>query len=261
MTVSAAHVVRTERNGVLTVRLNRPEKRNAISREITDALWEAARDLAEREDLGALIIAADGPYFTAGIDLGAVPADRSGGDLESDQDYRRAYRRHHLLYDEFESIEKPIILAAQGICLGAGVEMACSCDFRLATTGAAFELPEIKLAVLAGSGGTSRLTRLVGPHWAKWMAMAGQRVDAEQALAMGLVHRVMEPSGFAAEVQTFAEELAGLHREALGLAKLVIDLAVDLDRTGQRHVDRIANSALDGHKEFLRRTARFRSPE
>ncbi|WP_206025587.1 enoyl-CoA hydratase/isomerase family protein [Rhodococcus sp. 14C212] len=257
--MSTAHTTRTERNGVLTVRLNRPEKRNAISPDITDALWQAARDLAERDDLAVLVIAADGPYFTAGIDLGAVPADRSSGALASDQDYRRAYRRHHLLYDEFETIEKPIVLAAQGICLGAGLEMACSCDFRLASTEAAFELPEIKLAVLAGSGGTSRLTRLVGPHWAKWIAMAGQRVDAEQALTMGLVHKVVEPALFQETVQSFAEELAGLPREALGLAKLVVDLAVDLDRTGQRHVDRIANSALDGHEEFLQRTARFRS--
>lgn len=257
----AAHAVLSVANGVMTVRINRPDTYNAISPQVTAALWAAVEQTAEREDVGALVIASSGRYFTSGIDLGAVPADRSQGGLSSDQDYRRAYRRHHLLYDEMEALEKPVVIAIQGICLGAGVEMAVSCDFRLASKASQFELPEINLAVLPGSGGTSRLTRLVGPHWAKWMVMAGRRVDAQRALMMGLVHEVYSVETFDVEVQRFAEDLAAKHREAVGLAKLVIDMAADLDRTNQRHLERIANASLDGKEEFLRLTARFREPK
>ena len=107
----------------------------------------------------------------------AIPRPRSGR--------RRKYRqRHHVLHDEMESIEKPIILAAQGPCLGLGLEMAASCDFRFCTPQAHFGLPEVgRLGVIAGSGGISRVTRLVGPHWSKWISMAGKNVDADTASA------------------------------------------------------------------------------
>jgi enoyl-CoA hydratase len=152
---------------------------------MTEALWQATRALRDRDDLRVLVIRAEGEYFTAGIDLGAVPGEVGGARPESDIRYRRLYRDHHLLYDEMEAVEKPVILAAQGPCLGAGVEMAVSCDFRFAAQSARFQLPEIGLGVIPGSGGTGRLTRLLGPHWAKWMAMAGRSLTAEQALAVG----------------------------------------------------------------------------
>ena len=118
------------------------------------------------------------------------------------------------------------MLAAQGSCLGVGIELAASCDFRLAAEGVKFALPEISnLGVLPASGGISRLTRIVGPAWAKWIAMACQPVDAQQALAMGLVQAVYPAAGFAARARAFCDQLASFPREALGLAKLAIDAA------------------------------------
>jgi enoyl-CoA hydratase len=196
------------------VTIDRPAKLNAISPEVTATLWEATRALGDREDLRVMVITSVGRYFTAGIDLAHIPGDRRGGQIPSDVAYRRQYREHHLLYDEFEAIEKPIVLAAQGPCLGAGVEMAASCDFRLAAESAYFELPEIRLGVLAGSGGTSRVTRLVGPHWGKWMAMAGQRVGSEQAKSIGFVHDVYPDGAFATHVEEFARQLVAIPGEA-----------------------------------------------
>jgi len=245
-------------DGVITVTIDRQAKRNAISPAITAALWDAVTRLADDDDLRVMLIAAEGPYFTAGIDLAHVPHSRADGAFPSDRAYRREYRKHHLLYDELETVEKPIVMAVQGTCLGAGVEMAASCDFRLASADATFRLPEIDLAVIPGSGGIGRLTRLVGPHWAKWMAMAGQGVDAPLALTMGFVHQVSPAERFQADVNAFVRRLAGLPEEASAAAKLVIDMAADMDRTNQRHLERIVNSALDGAPEFLRRTARFR---
>jgi enoyl-CoA hydratase len=246
-----------EADGVITVTFDRQDKLNAISPQMTALLWEGIRALGDRDDLRALVITGVGRYFTAGIDLRHPAADRRDGNLASDVAYRRTYRRHHLLYDEFEAVEKPVILAAQGGCLGAGVEMAASCDFRFAARSAHFQLPEIGLGVIAGSGGTSRLTRIVGPHWAKWMAMAGEPIGADQALAIGFVHQVFPDETFAAEVAGFARKLAGLPEEALGTAKLVVDAAADVDRTTQRNIDRLANTSLAGRPGFADRTARF----
>ena len=247
----------TERDGVISIVIDRPEKLNAISPQITTAFWEAATALAERPDLRVMVITGRGRFFTAGIDLNHPAADRRGGKLASDIAYRRQYRRHHLLYDEFEAIDKPIILAAQGPCLGAGVEMAASCDFRFASVSAYFELPEVRLGVIAGSGGTSRLTRLVGPHWGKWMAMAGQRVGAEQAKDIGFVHEVFPDEDFHESVASFARSLVAIPVEALGTAKLVSDIARDTDRTTQRHVDRLANAPRAASQEFFSNTQRF----
>jgi enoyl-CoA hydratase/carnithine racemase len=246
-----------ERDGIITVVIDRQEKRNAISPSITAAFWEAANALADREDLRVMVITGRGKFFTAGIDLNHPAADRRDGKLASDIAYRRQYRRHHLLYDEFETIEKPIILAAQGPCLGAGVEMAASCDFRFASASTYFQLPEVRLGVIAGSGGTSRVTRLVGPHWGKWMAMAGQRVDAEQAKAIGFVHDVFPDEKFQESVDSFARSLVEIPMEALGAAKLVADIARDTDRTTQRHVDRIANGPRAASAEFSSNTKPF----
>ena len=163
----------------------------------------------------------------------------------------------HELYDEIESIEKPVVLAAQGPCWGAGVELACSVDFRLASTVARFALPEVRMGAVAGSGGASRLTRLIGPHWAKWVAMAGQEVDAAQALAIGLVHEVIDAAAFDERVRAFCAELAGLPAEAVGLSKLVIDAAVDTDRTTARHLDRIAVTTLYSSDQVAEHRARF----
>src|SRR5690606_14453383 len=131
--------------------------------------------------------------------------------------YRRGYRRHHLLYDEMETIEKPIVLAAQATILGAGVEMAMSCDFRFCTPQTEWGVPEIQIGVIAGSGGSSRLTRLVGPHWGKWMAMAGMRVGGEQAKTIGLVHDVYPAETLMEDVYRFCDKLISLPQEAVGL--------------------------------------------
>jgi enoyl-CoA hydratase/carnithine racemase len=229
---------------------------------MTAALWEAATALADRDDLRCLVITGTGRYFTSGIDLanpvGTRPGDPATEHTHPGWNFRRNYRSHHLLYDEFEAIEKPIILAAQGNCLGAGVEMAVSCDFRFCTPDTEFGVPEVHIGVLAGSGGTSRLTRLVGPSWGKWMAMAGKRVSAAQALQIGLVQAVFETDSFLPQVYDFCRELITIPSEVLGVSKIAVDIYTDVqDRTVQRHVDRLIVTGLMNSPEFKARTERF----
>lgn len=248
-------------DGILTVMFQRPAKLNAISHEMTALLWEAVTMLEDRDDLRVMVIAAQGKYFTAGQDLSSAGGNRPGNPetehLHPGWNFRRNYRSHHLLYDEFEAVEKPIVMAIQGICLGAGVEMAGSVDFRFCTPNAEFALPEVNLGAIAGSGGTSRITRLLGPHWAKWIAMAGMRVPAEKAYHMGLIHEIYPEDGFLDHVYAFCRHLISLPAEALGLAKLAVDMYTDInDRGVARHIDRLAVYSTIG--EWNARTAKFK---
>lgn len=246
---------RTDADGIITLTFTRDHKLNAVSDEMLDVMRVAVADLGDQESIRALVITAEGRYFTAGKDIGQM-----GEHSPSGVALRRNYRRLHELFDELERLEKPIILAAQGPCLGVGVEMSASCDFRFASERAIFGLPEIpNLAVLPGSGGVSRLTRIVGPHWARWLAMAGENITAEHALNIGLVHQVLPDEGFHDAVQAWVRKLISNSAEALGLAKIAIDAAVDSDRRTARHIDRMANTQLLQSREHLEKIEAFRN--
>ena len=232
----------TEREGILQVTLNRPEKLNAISDAMLDGLRAAVTRFAQERALRVMLIRASGRYFTAGMEVSNDLSPEVGA---STLDGRHWYRtKFHQLFDELESIEKPVVVAHQGVCLGGGLELSLSCDFRLAAQSARYGLPEIEIGALPGSGGISRLTRIVGPHWTRWLAMAGEQVSAEQALHIGFVHAVWPDAEFDAKVDAFCQKLAQRPYELLGLAKLSIELATDLDRAQARNVERIANSIL-----------------
>jgi enoyl-CoA hydratase len=111
------------------------------------------------------------------------------------------------------------------------LELSLSCDFRLAAKAARYCLPEIDIGALPGSGGVSRLTRIAGPHWARWLVMAGEQVTSDQALQMGFIHAVYADENFDSQVQAFCAKLAKQPYEVLGRAQA-------------RNVERIANSML-----------------
>ncbi len=249
-------VIRTDCDGVIVVALNRPEKRNAMTIAMRDTIFRAVDDLRDNDDLRVMLIRAEGPFFTAGIDIrehhALFPATRGM------QEFRRDYRRNiHRFLDEMEAVEKPIVMAINGPCLGLGVEMAGAVDFRLASSDARFALPEVDMGIIAGSGGTSRIVRLCGVGWAKWLGMAGEHIDAPTALAAGLVQAVWAPDEFDDKAMDFCRRLAGKPIDAVGMAKLAIDLCRDLDRSGGRTLERIANTPLilEGNKRIAGREA------
>lgn len=253
---------REEDGGVLTLTFTRDEKLNSVNDHMLDGIAEAVRDLGDRDDLRVLVLTGEGRYFTSGLDINSLRGDvgRGTDGTVRGSNMRRQYRAyaHHDLWDEMEQVEKPVVLAAQAHCFGVGVEMGVSCDFRLAAEDATFALPEVpNLAVIPGSGGISRLTRLVGPHWARWLAMAGERVTAQQALTMGLVHAVYPPTEFAASVRSFADRLAGLPREAMGMAKLAIDVASEVDRRTARDFDRVTQTLLFQSPDYQAKVEAF----
>lgn len=236
-------ILREERDGILVLTLDRPAKRNALTIAMRQVIFAAVDDLRDRDDLRVLLLRANGPVFTAGIDI--VEHAERFPHTRAMQAFRRDYRRNiHRFLDEMEMVEKPVVMAIGGPCLGLGLEMAGAVDFRLASTEARFGLPEVELGMIAGSGGTSRIVRLCGVGWAKWLGMAGETMDAPTGLAAGLVQAVWEPHEFDDKVWDFCRRLAGKDGDAVGVAKLAIDLCRDLDRQGGRTVERIANTPL-----------------
>jgi enoyl-CoA hydratase len=232
----------SEHDGVLEVTFNRPQKYNAISDDMLDGLRGAIELFETRRDLRVMLLRAVGKYFSSGVEVSpSISPDEGTSTLDGRRWYRKKF---HQLFDEFESVEKPVVAAHQGPCLGGGLELSLSCDFRLAARSARYGLPEIDIGALPGSGGISRLTRVAGPHWTRWLVMAGEQVSADQALQMGFVHAVYADDEFESGVQTFCAKLVRQPYEVLGLAKLSIELAVDLDRAQARNVERISNSLL-----------------
>ena len=162
------------------------------------------------------------------------------------------------MWDELEAIEKPVVVAHHAPCVGGGLEMSLSCDFRLAAKSARYSFPEGVFGVLPASGGVSRLTRIVGTHWTRYMIMAQKQIDAEQALRMGLVHEVFADESFDEEVMRFCRDLAAHRAEVTGAAKLAIELARDLQAAQARSLERLVNSALMQGEEYREGVAAIR---
>ncbi|MCY4036693.1 MAG: enoyl-CoA hydratase/isomerase family protein [bacterium] len=247
--MSEPTVLRQDRDGIATVILNRPEKLNAATVEMIEALCAALEDLRDRDDLRVLVVRARGRYFCAGLDIYQNPQPDFDG---SSRAARRWYRGNAQPRQNFrwaaelaETIEKPTILAAHAPCLGGALEFALGCDFRLAAESASFGLPEVtSVGVLPGSGGVSRLSRLVGPAWARWLVLAEQSVSSERALTMGLVHDVYPDDEFDERVDAFARHMAERPPEAFAVGKLAIELCADLGLSDSRGIEVLANGQL-----------------
>ena len=253
---------RDDADAIITVTFTREAKRNAVTPSMWDVLREAVRDLGDDDAQRVLVITAEGSYLTSGFDFAYLrPNVGEGTDgVVRGSTMRRQYRSeaYHDLFDEMESIEKPIILAAQGHCMGVGVEMGASCDFRFASANATFALPEVaNIATLPGSGGISRLTRVIGPHWTKWMVMGCETIDADEAKRIGLVHDVFPLETFQDKVRDYALKLCSMPREAMGLAKVTIDAANTIDRRSARELDRMAQTTLFMSSEYKDRVNAF----
>jgi enoyl-CoA hydratase/carnithine racemase len=241
----APHMLVEEADGILVATLNRPEKLNALSRETLSILEQAVVRLRDAPELKVMLIRATGRYFSAGADLreNAVTAPPTTGTAIREM-HRLELNGMRRIYDEMEAIEKPIVVAHQGTCVGGGLEMSLSCDFRLAAASARYSFPEGKMGVLPATNGISRLVRLVGAHWARYFVMANLQADAQKALIMGLVHEVFPDEGFDDSVMAFCRHLASNNPAQMGAAKVAIEIARELSPTQAASVERLANSAL-----------------
>lgn len=198
-TITSYRFILVERRGAVTVlTVNRPEKLNAIDRATLEEIADAVRSFTADDAQGALILTGSGPKaFIAGADIGELqPLGPSAAEDIS--------RFGQSVADLFEQCPKPTIAAVNGFAFGGGCELALGCHIRLASDNAVLGLPEVGLGIIPGYGGTVRLPRLVGQGRALELVLTGRKVKADEAVAIGLVNRVVPQ----AELMPEAEKLA-----------------------------------------------------
>ena len=253
------HILIGEEGPILIATFNRPDKLNAMSRALMTGLREAVERFRDTPEYKLMLIRAKGRYFSSGADLkdrGEDPSFPPATGSALREFHRRLPSGMRQLWDEIEHIEKPFVVAHQGTCVGGSLEMSLSCDFRLAAASASYAFPESQFGVLPATNGVSRLTRLVGPHWARLFIMANMPVTAQEALNMGLVHKIYPDETFQEDVMAFCRHVAAQNGEVMGAAKIAIELAHDLAVDQAAAVERMANATLmmmPSYQEGLRK--------
>lgn len=210
---------------VAFITLNRPDQRNAINQEMANALMESLRRSREDADIRAVVLTGAGGTFSAGADLkerasagGARRLDNSPATvIGADPGERWSTMK----------FEKPLIAAIDGYCLAGGMELALACDIRLCTPAAQFGLPEITHGFFPGGGGPQRLARSIPQSMAMELVLTGDRIDAETALRVGIVSRVVPPESLTATAMEIATRIARHAPLAVRAAKEVTLAAMD----------------------------------
>lgn len=238
------------------ITINRPEKHNAISLGTLDDLLNAV-DLAAYDDTVRVIAitGAGGKAFAAGSDLSEVV----------DRDFKKALEPIvQGLADKLERTPKPTIAAIDGICMGGGLEVALGCDLRVATPQSRFATPEGKLGIIPGGGATARLPRIVGRGWGMEMMLMGEPIDADRALQIGLVTRLVDSENLISQVQAMAEHLASFAPFVPRTMKAMVHFGMEASLAGALMFEKYAQGALvqtedkaEGISAFLEK----RSPE
>jgi enoyl-CoA hydratase len=211
---------------VATIKLNRPEIRNAVNVELIEGLRGAAEQVLSEPEIRAVIITgAGGRAFCAGLDLKAA---MSGEDILATRAARSEFEALQMggqIYAKFGTLPVPVIAAVNGYCLGVGMELALACDIRLASETAVFSLPEVHMGTIPDFGGTQRLTKIVGAGKAKELIFTGRRIDAAEALRIGLVEHVYPLDKLMEEAGKLAQEIASIAPPLIQGAKRAINVA------------------------------------
>jgi enoyl-CoA hydratase len=206
----APHVVR--------VRLNRPDKRNALSVALRTELLATLQALADDADVRALVLAGGDKVFAAGADLAEI---ETAGAVDM------VLRATHKLWAAFGRLGKPMIASVRGAAFGGGLELAMRADLIVAGDRARFGLPEIRVGLIPGGGGTQRLVRLVGRHRALGLLLTGDAIDAGEAHRLGLVHQVVADADCDAAAVALAVRIAAMPPLAVQQIREVVALGED----------------------------------
>lgn len=210
------------KDGIVLITVNRPQALNALNPQVLDELHKAFEQFEADENADVAILTGEGRAFVAGADIVAMSTMST---LEG----RNLGIKGHKLMNYMENIEKPIIAAVNGFALGGGCELAMACDIRVASSKAKFGQPEVGLGIIPGFGGTQRLPRLVGRGMAKYLIFTADTIDADEALRIGLVEKVVEPDALMDEVCGIAKKISAKAQLAIGLAKSAINDGYNLD--------------------------------
>jgi enoyl-CoA hydratase/carnithine racemase len=216
-----------ERDGIVTLTLNRPDSANALSLALLSEFHEVLSNLRFRSDVRVVILTGAGTKaFCAGADL----KERRG--MDEDQ-VRKTVSQIRGVVEGVANLPMPVIAAVNGVAFGGGTELALAADLRIAAESARFGLTETSLAIIPGAGGTQRLPRLIGLAKAKELIFTARRIDAATALRLGLVNDVVPDAELLPAAHRLADEIAQNGPIAVRQAKFAIDQGCEVDlRTG-----------------------------
>jgi enoyl-CoA hydratase/3-hydroxyacyl-CoA dehydrogenase len=215
-------VITEKRDGVQWISLNRPHRLNAFNLELVGELSTVIDELEADREVRCVVLKGEGDRaFSVGADLTMFT------DLDPPTAIATAEKGQRLM-DKIEASSKPFIAAIHGFCVGGGLEIVLSCDFRVAAESAEFGSPEINLGIIPGWGGTQRLSRIIGLPKAKEFVFLGDRVSADEALRLGLVNRVVPVDRLVEEVEALARRLVAGPPVALRVAKRAINFGTQL---------------------------------
>lgn len=242
-------------NRVLTLTLNRPEVRNALSTDCLKQLVELLERADNNPEIGAILITGNSRFFAAGADLKELQQQTVASAIT---DKRPA------IWHRFNQITKPIISAVNGYALGAGCELVLASDITIAGESARFGLPEITLGLIPGAGGTQRLVRGVGKSLAMQMILTGNAIDAQQALQAGLVSQVCVDGLVVEYAQKIAQRIATHAPLAVKAAKAAISAAQEMSLTDGLQLERqyfVGLAGTDDRQEGINAFFEKRQPK
>ncbi len=223
-------------SGLALITINRPEKLNAISLATLDELQHAVAKAGNDEAVCVIgVTGAGSRAFAAGSDLSEVV----------DRDLRKALEPIvQGLAEQLERTPKPTIAAINGICFGGGLEVALGCDLRVASSNATFATPEGKLGIIPGGGACARLPRIVGRGWGMEMLLMGDAIDAERALQIGLITRMVEPEALIDELKTMTKHLASFAPMVPRTMKAMVNFGMEGSLASALMLEKYAQGAL-----------------
>lgn len=243
---------------ILTVSLNRPQTLNALSVEMFDDLSALCDELVESNEIHVVIFTGAGKGFSSGLDLSLFA---QGASQWTQDDLRVMIRRWQETFNKIEALPQITIAAVNGVCLGAGLEMILACDFRICSSRSTLALPEVRFGIIPDLGGITRLTRLVGPAWAKEMILRGRNTSAMEALRSGLVNRVADPGDMPGIARNWAQQFARLPFKALAHSKRLINGSFDSQPAQGLKAAEYAQLQLIGSEDFYNAIASLQSDQ
>lgn len=251
----------TDAAGVRTITLNRPEAMNSVDERVTTELQDVLKKTERDRSVRCLVLTGAGKAFCAGQDLKSVQERAGNAPIDFAETLRR---RYNPIIQKLRTIEIPVLASVNGVAAGAGWSLALACDLRIASKTARFVGAFSKIGLVPDSGMTWTLTRLVGPARAAEIAMFGDPISAEQALAWGLVNWLVEPEALAVQTQELATRLARSATRGLGLTKRALNAGLTNSLEDQLNYEAdlqgVAGRTLD-HAEGVRAFVEKRNPE
>ncbi len=237
-----------EKDGILHVKLNRPEKRNALNWQIIGDIKQCFADVASQASIEVVLLSGEGKCFSAGTDLNAFQAGMG------QQDLRRKIRGlFQAMFNEIELLEKPVIALIHNYCFGGALELALACDLRICTPEATFNIPEVNMGLVPDGGGSQRLPRVIGVGRAKELILTGKTINAQKAELWGLVNEIVPADKLEQTGIAWAKEIMSNGMISVGLAKRNIDMSMNMSIHDGLECAGLAQSAAFSDPSFLKR--------